>query len=81
MKKKKKTEYANINIKYKIKTWAPTYDAFLRRWWDDAALERLLDGQLLIKTQEVTITPPHSEGFTPEHGQGRLTVETRMVHE
>ncbi len=38
-------------------------------------MERLLDQQLLIKTQEVTVAPPHSEGFTPEHGQGRLKVE------
>lgn len=56
--------------------WAPTYNTFLRWWWNDAAQERLLDGQLLIETQKVTITPPRGEGFTPEHGQGRLEVDT-----
>lgn len=61
------------------KPWAPTYDTFLRWWWNDAALVRLLDGQLLVKTQEVTVTPPHSEGFTPEHGHGRLTVQTEKL--
>lgn len=38
-------------------------------------MERLFDGQLLVKTQEVTKAPSHGEGFIPEHGQGRLNKE------
>lgn len=53
-----------------------TDDTFLRWRWDDAAVERLLDRQLLVKTQEVTVAPPHREGFAPEHGQGALRAQT-----
>lgn len=66
-------------LKKRKKTRAPTYDAFLGWWWNDAAMERLLDRQLLKKTQEVTVTPPHREGFAPEHGQGGLKVEAGTV--
>ncbi len=65
--------------KKKKKTWAHTYNTFLGWWWNDAAMERLLDRQLLIKTQEVTVTPSHREGFTPEHGQRGLKVEAQNM--
>lgn len=60
----------------------PTYNAFLRWWRDNAALERLLDSELLMKTQEITVASPDSKGFTPEHGQGGLTEQTgtTMTH-
>lgn len=62
------------------KAWAPTYDTFLGWWWNDATVERLFHRQLLIKTQKVTITPPHREDFTPEHGQRSLKAETEAIH-
>lgn len=49
-----------------------TYNTFLRRWWNNEALQRLLDRQLLKQTQEVAVAPPHREGLALKHGQGRL---------
>lgn len=63
--------------KYKEKgKKAPTYNTFLGWWWNDEALERLLDRQLLKQTQEVAVAPPHREGFALKHLQGRLKEET-----
>lgn len=49
-----------------------TNNAFLWRWWDDEALQWLLDRQLLKQTQEVAVAPPHREGLALKHGQRRL---------
>lgn len=46
-----------------------TDNTFLRRWWNDEALQRLLDRQLLKQTQEVAVAPPHCEGLALKHGQ------------
>lgn len=75
--KKKKRQHESAEIRRR-EIWAPTHDTFLRWWWDDAAVEGLLDRQLLIKTQEVAETPPHGESFTPEHGQRRLVVHRKQ---
>lgn len=70
----------NTQTKKKRKPWEPTDDTFLRWRWNDAALQWRLDWQLLMKAQEVTVTPPHGEGFTPEHGQGWLQAQKRTSH-
>lgn len=70
--KRERKKKAKPIEKERKKTWVPTYDTFLGWWWNDAAVERLLDRQLLIETQKITITPPHREDFTPEHCQGSL---------
>lgn len=49
-----------------------TYQALLRRRWDNESVLRVFLRQLLVQAQEVTESSLHRELLAPEHRQGGL---------